>query len=368
MNKHVATGFIFGSAFHHLDHLAPFCLLLNIPLIVTEKKIEKAANYYYPQLVTFYKTAPEVAYYVTSFYQIIFSSLPQDLFDKIFFVTEQLLKKKLLNIWLPHGNSDKGHQSFFMEGLKKEKIVLVYGKKMIDFLKEKKVSSSFYATVTLGNYRLAFYKKMRSFYDQIASEEVFDRLPKGEKTLFYGPTWNDAEKSSSLNMAWPHLLKALPSNWNLIIKIHPNMMHEFWQLEPLFEKAKKYPNVLILKKFPPIYPLLSRSDIYLGDMSSIGYDFLSFNRPLFFLNQNKRDLKKDKGVYLFRCGTSIDPKDYSSIFSIIQSSLKKDPSSLQKRRQEVYNYVFGKEKNESEIQENIENIYTSYLENVKNPF
>ncbi len=368
MDRNAAAGLIFGPAFHHLDHIAPFCLLLNIPLIVTEKEIEKAANRYYPQLITFYKKSVELAYYVTSFYQVVFSSLPKDLFDKIFFITEQLLKKKLLNIWIPHGNSDKGYNSFFMEGLRKEKIVLVYGQKMIDFLEEKNVSGSFYAMVSLGNYRLTLYKKMRPFYDQIASKEVFDLLPKGEKTVFYGPTWNDAEKSSSLKTAWPHLLRTLPSNWNLIIKIHSNMMHEMLQLSPLIEEAKTFPNVLIVNKFPPIYPLLSRCDFYLGDMSSIGYDFLSFNRPLFFLNQNKRDLKKDKGLYLFRCGVSIDVEDYPSIFSIIQASFKQDQTSLQKRGQEVYHYVFGEEKNESEVKEKIISTYSSYLENEKNFF
>src|SRR5438105_1920604 len=49
------------------------------------------------------------------------------------------------------------------------------------------------------------------------------------------------------------------------------------------EKTSKH-NLLFITDFPLIYPLLAKTDIYLGDVSSIGYDFLFFQKPMFFFN------------------------------------------------------------------------------------
>lgn len=358
MSTHVSTGLIYGPHPHHLDHLAPLCILLNIPLIVTEPEIEEQANRYYPQLVTFYIVPANLAERVTRYYQVIFSSLPKDLFDQIFFVSEHLLQKKLLSIWTPHGNSDKGHASYFMEGLVKEKIALVYGQKMIDFFIEKKVYSQLYAAIILGNYRFSFYKEHKTFYDQFMKREILDKLPRANKTILYAPTWNDAEKSSSLQEAWPHLIENLPKNWNLIVKLHPNQLQNSHEIEQILYAAEEKNNVCIVQNFPLIYPILNAVDVYLGDMSSIGYDFLSFRKPMFFLNQNKRDPHTDKGGYLFRCGTIIDPDNYCSIFSLIQ----KEQGSFQKTQEEVYSYVFGEERSKKELKEKIISTYERYLE------
>ena len=37
-NSFHCAGLIYGPDLHHLDHLAPICSLMNIPLIVTEKR------------------------------------------------------------------------------------------------------------------------------------------------------------------------------------------------------------------------------------------------------------------------------------------------------------------------------------------
>ena len=362
MDKYSAAGLIYGPHPHHLDHLAVLCILLDIPLIVTEKEIEEQANRYYPQLVTFCMESMSLAEQVVRSYQVIFSSLPKDLFDQIFFVSENLLKKKLLNIWVPHGNSDKGHASFFMEGLVKEKIALVYGQKMVDLFIEKRVYSQLYAAIVLGNYRYGFYLEHASFYDRLVKEEILGRMPQAKQTVLYAPTWQDAEKSSSLKQAWPHLMKGLPSDWNLILKLHPNELHKPHEMEFILHEAEGKENVQVIHSFPPVYPLLSAVSIYLGDMSSIGYDFLTFNKPMFFLNQNKRDLKQDKGLYLYRCGVSVDPEDYPAILSMMEEHLPEDQNHFQKIREEAYSYVFGEERKKEELKHKITSTYERYLE------
>lgn len=358
MNKYACAGLIYGPHAHHLDHIAVLCILLDIPLIVTEPEIEEQANHYYPQLVTFCMESLSLAEQVTRTYDVIFSSLPKDLFDQIFFVSENMQKKKLLSIWVPHGNSDKGHASYFMEGLIKEKIALVYGQKMIDFFIEKKVYDQLYAAILLGNYRWEFYQEHKAFYAPLAQKEIFSKLPKGKKTVLYAPTWQDAENSSSLRDAWPILLEKLPEDWNLILKLHPNTLQRPHEVEKIQHLAEGKKNALVVQSFPPIYPMLDEIDIYLGDMSSIGYDFLTFKKPMFFLNPNKRDMTKDKGLYLFRCGVSIQPEEYETTFNLMQE----DCSQFQKIQEEVYGYVFGEKRNKEELKQKIVSTYERFLE------
>ena len=192
----------------------------------------------------------EIGEKVAREYDVIFSSLPTDLFNQVFFVAENLLGKKLLNVWCPHGNSDKGRTTYFMEALGKEKIALVYGKKMIDFLVEKKVYNQLYATILLGNYRYAFYQSCQSYYEKRAEEEIFSKLPQGKPTLLYAPTWGDAEDSTSLFEDFPLLLDSLPESLNLFVKLHPNLYQNPAKLQPLLDKAEAEENVFIIKDFP----------------------------------------------------------------------------------------------------------------------
>ena len=351
------AGLICGFYPHHLDHLAILCIFLNIPLIVSEKEIEESGRKGYPGLKLLYIPEPALANQVSCSYQVIFSCLPKDLFDQIFFISENVLQRKPLNIWVPHGNSDKGHASYFIEALAKEKIALVYGQKMIDLFAQKNVYSQLYATISLGNYRLAFYQRHKNFYDRLVQKEILNRLSPGKKRVLYAPTWEDGENSSSLQEALPKLIKTLPDHWNLILKIHPNTLHQSHEIEKLLIKAQGKKNICIVREFHPIYPLLNAADVYLGDMSSIGYDFLSFLRPMFFLNQNRRDPKLDQGLYLFRCGRVIEKEQYEEIFSLIEN----EKGDFRKMQKKVYSYVFGKKRAITKIKERIKTTYESYL-------
>lgn len=315
--------FIFGNQIHYLDHLAPLASLLEIPLVVTELEIETLAKKFYPNLQVIYFPPSEVAERVVSHFDVVISCFPKDLFDSIFYIAEELHQKQLINVWCPHGNSDKGHASPFMEGLSKERWAFVYGKKMIDFLKEKGAWNQLEEVFILGNYRYEYFKKHEDFYRSILP---FNRTG---KTLLYAPTWNDGENLSSYNTVSTFLIDSVPNHWNLIIKPHPHLQ---------VDASSTKENVIFLNHFPPIYPLLEMSDAYLGDMSSVGYDFLTFRRPQFFFNLQKRDPNTDRGLYLTQCGTILDPN--KDIFTQIESI---DHTPFIKIQDQIYNEVFGKD-------------------------
>lgn len=326
MSSPKIAALIYGNQKHYLDHLAPLASLLGVPLIITDFEIERLAKSYYPDLNLHYFDPVEMAERVVAQFDVIVSCLPKDLFDSLFFITEALHQKHLTNVWCPHGNSDKGHSSYFMEGLSKERWAFVYGQKMIDSLKEKGAFEQLEDLFILGNYRYEYYLRHIEFYQKILEEKL--PLNPERRTLLYAPTWDDDENSSSFEIAHSFLINSVPKDWYLIIKPHPH-------LKCPLESSKE--NVIILEDFPPIYPLLQSTDVYLGDMSSIGYDFLTFRRPLLFYNPQSRDHEKDQGLYLTQCGTII--KADEDPFSLIE---KTNPYHFSKIQDQVYNEVFDK--------------------------
>lgn len=176
------AGLIYGPELHHLDHLAPLCAFLHIPLVVTDERIAELARLYYPGIDVRLCDYMAVAEFFVSHFDLVFYSMPRDLFDEIFFFAQKLLQKRIHAIWCPHGNSDKGNSIVYMEALKKEEAALVYGKQMIEFMRRKEVFDQLKGHVVTGNYRYQFYLDNRAFYDAIAERDPAEAAESGEDT------------------------------------------------------------------------------------------------------------------------------------------------------------------------------------------
>ncbi len=334
---------------------------MGMPLIVTDDELAALAKKFYPQVETRLVDTLHISEYIVTHFEIIFYSIPRDLFDEVFFMAQKLLQKRIHTIWCPHGNSDKGNNIYFMEALKKEEIALVYGKQMIDFLQRKHVFDQLKAHVIVSNYRYQYYLQNKEFYDGLLAQTLLRRLPPAKRTILYAPTWQDYEKSGTFFAALPHLAEKLPKEHNLIIKLHPNLVEQHdIEVDQLIERYSHIEHLLFVTQFPPVYPLLNACDFYIGDMSSIGYDFLTFNRPMFFLNQNARDANADLGLYLFRCGVQIQKDDFAQIFQRIHHFFQYELRDFSEIRQEVYRYAFGKQKSLEEVRQEIEHTFQMF--------
>ncbi len=317
------AGLLPGPDLHHLDHLAPLCSFLEIPLVLTNEKIYELARLYYPALHLSFLSPLEMPLSFLELYDCAITCLPRALIDELFFIPQTILNRHLHTIWCPHGNSDKGWSTPFMEGLREEELLLVYGNRMRMFLKVKGVDVP---TLSIGNYRLLYYQRHFDFYNSILP-------PSAHTTLLYAPTWQDLEQSSSLEGISLYLLKNIPQNTHLIVKPHPHLQ---LQNPRLLDRLKD--SFQVLEDFPPVYPLLNQAALYIGDMSSIGYDFLSFKRPMLFLNPNQRDPQTDPGLYLSQCGSVLFPHDYSNLYPRIASLLQNH--QLKEKQEEVYGETF----------------------------
>lgn len=354
---------IYGPMEHHLDHLAPLAQLLGIPLIVTEKPLFELTAQFYPKVEKILWDYVEAAQNLVDSFEVIFTCLPRPLFEQIFFLAQRLSGKRVGTIWVPHGNSDKGQKRGFSEGLEEEKVLLVYGPKMIDFFIHRKELHQLKSYITTGNFRYQHYRKERAFYQALVQEKIASKLPTSARTILYAPTWQDAEGGCSFFDLFPALVNTLPDAYNLIVKLHPNLLlQEELRLEQLFYRYEGKKNLLFLSHFPSIYPLLDYVDIYLGDNSSIGYDFTTMDKPLFFFNYRSEDLSSDSSLYLYQCGTTIEPHQYSMTFSVIDAALPADTERFSALRKKINSYTFGKNKEETLLRSEIINAFPLLFE------
>jgi len=338
--KCAALNFTFHSTY--LDHLAPLCFIMKMPLLLTEESQKEQMCKYYPQVEhEFIPNYTDVDYLaLAQKYDMFFQTNMWE--DEPIKLLAGALNKKVKLVYLPHGNSDKGHRSeYFLQKLFKQDIVLLYGNHIIDRIKRLKLWDKCPPWSRIGNYRFQFYRLFRSFYDDIAQKEVFDLFPKKQKTILYAPSWLDPEGSSSFFKMAKNIAEQLPDDYNFILKCHPLLEerhpHLYYSVIDYFNDRK---NVITLTDFPLIYPLLAKTDVFLGDFSSVGYDFLSFTGPMFFFDVlGQKDLE-DPSHQLHRVGKQIPLEYYDRIFEYIRDHW--DDNLIEAQKQ-LYDFTFGEE-------------------------
>ncbi len=313
------VGLLFDSSPHYLDHLGPLCALLDWPLIICDPFIQESAKRFYPDVRVLEAPAPfGLGKWISKQFSHLVSCSPRPLLQAALgpFSSE--------SIWLPHGHSDKGQISPYFEALHQEETLLVYGQKMIDFLKTDAILAKRPQFIRIGAYRKLYYQKQSTF------DLNFSFRDPSQPMLLYTPTWEDAEKNCSFWTAFEALSRTLPKSMNLLVKPHPNTIQAHApQLERLIGQHSS-DNLQFLLDCPLIYPLLSRCSALLGDRSSIGYDFLHFDKPMLFLNPHSCS----KGRDLLSCGPAMAPE------KIFRCDWNRDRALFSQKQRVMRSFVF----------------------------
>lgn len=289
----------------HLDHLAPLCALLEIPLIVTNEEHLEMGKKFYPmvdiRLIPFSNLTLE--YIAIHFDTIVtcgkFWAMELKPLIQLFY------EKEIRFIFAPHGNSDK--EALLGKEVEQD-IDLVYGPQM----RALKTGGN---CIEMGNLRRWFYQEHKDHFDRLA-KEFFDSE---KKTVLYAPTWSTKATPTSFFESTSQIIDALADEYNLLIKLHPlleeNDNARFHRILGKYEGRARF-----ILNFPPVYPLLEKTSVYLGDFSSIGYDFLSYNRPMFFLKE---------GGKLSECG------------ELFSGSIENSQEDLIPVRKKLYDHAFA---------------------------
>ncbi len=321
---------------HHLDHLAVVAYTMHAPIVIDTAKLKQTIRTYYPQVKSLYiRFHQQILEYFGHNHSRIFFSVAcykRDLYPMI----QAFFGKKMEFWYCPHGNSDKTLKHYKMQSH-----ALIYGEQMKNRLQKEGYMKSLKACVSTGNLRALFYQKYKKFYDDLVEKEVFSQFKKKQITYFYAPTWEDSEFSSSAFDISMSLINQLPDSINLIIKVHPWLEdHHPGYVHLMSETHQKKTNLLILRDYPLVLPILEKIDLYIGDFSSIGYDFLVYDRPMFFFDPKKRVRKQKNRTHLHTCGILIPTERYSDLFPFIESYIK-EQSHLSHIRKTLYHDAFG---------------------------
>ena len=322
---------------------------MDVPVVTDEEYLAQVIKKYYPQVKPLYiPQHAQILEFLVHEYDVLFVSSANYRKD-LSPLLEVIFRKKMQFWYCPHGNSDKPMKQFGQQNLS-----LIYGNQMEDRLKNQEILPKLDAYVKTSNYRFPFYWKYQDFYDKLAQEEVFSGFKKKQTTILYAPTWQDLESSSSLFDVGLPLVEQLPDSYNLIVKLHPWLEHhQPGYVNLIREKYQDRPNVVVLSLFPLVLPLLKRTDIYLGDFSSIGYDFLYFNRPMFFFDAEKRtDKEREASNFLHSCGIQIPESAYNNIYSFIKQNLDQQ-EEIKEKRSKLYRYTFGEDRDFDEIRKEL---------------
>ncbi len=340
------------------DHLAPLASLLNIPYMVSDNDHADYIRRYYPSV------------------QVLISqehlSSPKDLFHSydimiqpLFFQREEFhqmiasVGKPVRSIYCPHGYSDKPPIDTSNAHVDMN---LVYGDNMIDLYRHHHMSEYKQHIAFVGNYRSLYYQQHTAFYRDLITQEVSPKFSDDRTTILYAPTWKDNQNSSSFFIACETLIDALSSHYNLIIKLHPSLRRD--HIDHVLHIVEKYGNkdgILIIDGYWPAYPILDYTDIYIGDISSVGYDFLTFNRPMFFIDKDNNASSNDRRYAIFSCGTVITPGQLHNILSILTHVLHDDDTCFSVARKQMYHYTFAPITTPEELRHNIFTTVSSHV-------
>lgn len=339
---------IMTGPYTHLDHLSVVCYIMGMPLLVTEESSYEMALQFYPQIDTVLAPLGNLSLaFLSKQFDVIFESGKCWQAELAPFAA-LLYRKRLRFVYCPHGNSDKGHSA--KEHLDQD-IVLHYGEQMSSLLERTGAKQKIRKLIRTGNHRLFFYQRYQTFYDQLIKSKIRAHLFPDKKTVLYAPSWQDGENPSSFFSEMERVIREVPcQDFNLIVKIHP-LLEAFHpaRTTQLLHLCKDKEGVLLLEHMPMIYPLLKCCDVYLGDYSSIGYDFLYFNRPLYFFAGEGNASEYSQ---LHSCGMLIPSQE--NIASFLLKTIQENEQEKRLAREEVYAYAFGEKREFEEIREEIE--------------
>ncbi len=317
----------------YLDHISPLASLLNIPLIVTDEKNAQLTAKYYPEVkLQYWPDLDRRLQELADHFDLLIGCdyWPPQLKE----VFRSLFHKEMRLMLCPHGQSDKGYGAPSLAPYADHDNVLLYGDLMQEMLSDLKLWDSIASPKQVGNFRLHYYQKHRDRLLLDAEREIFSALRPSNKTLLYAPTWKDGDGSTTFFDCVEKLFEETPSDWNVIVKIHPLLPARdpllFYQLSLLEESHRHF---VLVHEFPPVYPILEKIDAYLGDYSSIGYDLLAFQKPMFFLTHPHLPPAR-----LHTCGKVLDSSKH--LFHSIEQGLP-EAEAFRPQQEALYRKAFA---------------------------
>lgn len=113
-----------------------------------------------------------------------------------------------------------------------------------------------------------------------------------KKYILYCPTWRKQKRSQVTSIDLKQLLMYLPSEYEIIVKLHPNES----ALRPKYNNLDQRIHCFY-NEFVDIQELYLLSEIMMTDYSSTIFDFAHLNKPILLLQEDTEDYNNRVGFY-----------------------------------------------------------------------
>jgi teichoic acid glycerol-phosphate primase len=328
---------------HHIEHLAPLCELLGMPMVVVDQSLARLARAHYPpefelqvrdnedllDTINLQSFGTFICGLRHSF-QVVFHS-------HILWPHERTLLDQcgLSTVAVPHGFSEKV-QDWAALSAESADINLFYGQLCIDQIAALGAADKIGPYLLIGDLRYQYYLRHRQFFQRWFDDTIGWQLQGGRRIL-YCPTWMDGIGSSSMFDAIEHVIQSLPADAELIVKLHPHADHREHaaRTDELVERTRRR-RVVFARNVPLTFPMLARASALLCDMSAIAYDALVFDRPLIFLNQNSGTERDPRDSRLFSTGVVVPHSDYHQLRPILERALAEPAAEYWPAKQALF--------------------------------
>jgi hypothetical protein len=331
---------------HHVEHLAPWCALLGMPIVLPEHPVLRHAVLAYPGLDAEWVPGVWQPNGIVPLAAAVRARAPRVVFYSELFDRDTL--RSLFGggsaaprvVYAPHGFSEK--RQGWARGTAFQDVAVLYGRHALDQLEAFGVADRLHRCVFSGNVRRGYYRAHERHFR--AQGEGLGLARDGRtRTLLYAPTWDDAIGSSSFFAAFEAVASAVPAGWRLVAKLHPHAERHAAAIDRI-EAAFRGRGVHLVRRCPLTYPLLDLADAYLGDMSSLAYDFLACGRPMFFTNPTSGTARDAAASRLFACGTVIPPHRYGDVWRIVEDAWDADAERYGEARAALDAYTHAPER------------------------
>jgi hypothetical protein len=243
-------------------------------------------------------------------------------------------------VYVPHGFSEK--RQAWARTTAFQDIAVLYGQHAFDQLAAWGVAGYLHHFVLSGNLRRTYHAMHAAAFRPALAAHGLDG-PHPERTLIYAPTWEDAIGSSSFFRAFASFANALPAGWRLVVKLHPHLESQGASIDRL-SALYRGRDVILVRGSPLTFPFLDLADAYVGDMSSLAYDFLAYGRPMFFTNPTAGTNADAAGSRLFACGTIVAPERYDDLYRIVDDAWDRDAERYDEARAALEAYTHAPER------------------------
>ena len=186
--------------------------------------------------------------------------------------------------------------------------------------------------------RLRLHPPNREARLELVGYPKFDRIPSlprafenDRPTVAYCPTWSKGGLSSArVLMGRPAVIDRLVRRYNLIVKPHPNLLnprrphYDAGLAEALLALDRS--RAVKVVRDGNVMPWFAQADLYVGDISATGYEWLYFDRPMLFLNPRPGGFAStsriDGATHLWQCGRVCD--DVEALPDLVDAALRED--------------------------------------------